>query len=180
MTIGILYAGLLALGVVYAFLSGALGWLADLGDGDIHLDASGHLDAGHAHPLSGTVVATFLTGFGGGGTIAHYLLHWSLVPGLALATGTGLALGAVAFAVLELIFRQTQAGSEFSAGEAAGREAEVITPIPAEGTGEIAYAIRGQRETAPARSVAGTAIAKGRLVVIERVTGSTAYVRPKD
>jgi membrane protein implicated in regulation of membrane protease activity len=179
MTIGVLYVGLLGLGVVYAILSGALGWLADLGDGDIHLDASGHLDAGHPHPLSGTIVATFLTGFGGGGVMAHYILRWSLLPGLVLATGTGLALGAAAFGILEVIFKHTQAGSEFVPGEATGREGEVITPIPEGGMGEVAYVMRGQRESAPARSASAVAVPKGTLVLIEKVSGSTLYVRPK-
>jgi hypothetical protein len=66
-TIGLLYVGLLVLGVVYAAVAGALGWIADLGEGDIHVDASGHLDAGHPHPISGTTMATFITGFGPGG-----------------------------------------------------------------------------------------------------------------
>ena len=64
MSIGMLYVGLLILGVVYAVIAGALGWLSDLGHADVHMDAGGHLDAGHAHPVSGTTIATFITGFG--------------------------------------------------------------------------------------------------------------------
>lgn len=78
MTIGLLYIGLLVVGVVYALIAGGLGWIADLGGGDVHLDASGHLDAGHPHPISGTTAATFVTGFGGGGTVAHYLFELPL------------------------------------------------------------------------------------------------------
>ncbi|MBI4169606.1 MAG: NfeD family protein [Acidobacteria bacterium] len=177
MTIGIIYIGLLAIGVIYALVSGALGWLGDLVGGDIHVDASGHLDAGHFHPISGTTVATFITGFGGGGIVGHYLLRWTLMPGLALATATGLLLAAAAFGVLELIFKQTQAGAEYAVGEVVGREAEVITAIPEQGTGEVAYIARGQREKAPARSADGGAIPRGRPVVIERVMGQTFYVR---
>jgi membrane protein implicated in regulation of membrane protease activity len=180
MTIGVLYLVFLVLGVTYALIAGALGWFSDLGGGgDIHVDASGHLDAGHVHPLSGTVIATFVTGFGGGGVVAHYLLEWKLVGGLLLATVSGIALAAAAFGVLELIFSQTQAGSEFAMDEVAGRSAEVITAIPENGAGEVAYTVRGQREVSAARTVTGQAIPKGRLVVVERVTGNTLFVRAR-
>ncbi|HKQ60629.1 MAG TPA: NfeD family protein [Candidatus Polarisedimenticolaceae bacterium] len=180
MSLGHVYIGLLLLGVVYALIAGALGWLSDLGGGDIHLDASGHLDAGHAHPISGTIVATFITGFGGGGIVAHYLLHLAQLGSLTVAMLSGLVLAAAAFAVLEFIFKQTQAGSEFSLEQLVGREAEVITSIPAGATGEVSYVMKGQREQGAARSTDGAAIARGRRVTIEKVSGSTFYVRPKD
>src|SRR5262249_39613078 len=123
MSIGVVYVGLLIAGVVYAVISGFLGWVSDLA-GDIHLDVTGHLAAGHMHPISGPIVATFVTGFGGGGTVSHYVLRWSLVPGLLLALGSGLALAIAAFVTLELIFKQTEAGSEFGAHSLADREAE--------------------------------------------------------
>jgi membrane-bound ClpP family serine protease len=178
-SVGVLYIGLLVLGVVYAVLSGLMGWLSDLGDGDIHMDASGHIDAGHPHPVSGTTLATFVTGFGGGGIVGHYLLRWELLGGLLLAAGSGLVLAASAYGVLELIFLQTQAGSEFTLENLVGREAEVITPIPAGGTGEVAYVVKGQRDRCAARAADGGAIARGRLVVVDRVSGSTLYVKAK-
>lgn len=179
MTIGLVYIAMLTIGVVYAFIAGALGWLGDLAGADIHVDASGHLDAGASHPISGTVVATFITGFGGAGVLAHYLFKWGLVQGLGFAALGGLALAGAAFGVLEIIFKQTQAGSEFASGDAVGREAEVITAIPANGAGEVAFVMKGQREACAARSVDGAAIPHGRLVVIDKVMGAVVYVRPK-
>jgi hypothetical protein len=179
-SIGLIYVGLLVVGMVYAAITGMLGWLGDLGDGDVHVDASGHLDAGHPHPISGTTIATFITGFGGGGTIAHYVLELGRLGSIGIATVSGLLLAGAAFGVLDLIFKHTQAGAEYEGHEVIGRDAEVITGIPEGGTGEVAYTVRGQREQASARSVAGTAIPRGRLVVIEKMSGSTAWVRPKD
>lgn len=176
---GVVYIGLLAAGVVYAVIAGALGWLSDLGGGEVHLDASGHVDAGHPHPISGPVIATFVTGFGAGGVIAHYGLRWSLLGGLVLASGVGIFLAVAAFLVMEFIFSQAQAGSEFTVEEIVGREAEVITTIPESGPGEIAFVIKGQREVSAARSADGSTIAKGRLVVIEKVVGATYFVRVK-
>ena len=51
--------------------------------------------------------------------------------------------------------------------------------IPAAGTGEVAYVIKGQRETLAARATDGAEIKRGHVVVIERVTGSVAHVRAK-
>jgi len=60
-----------------------------------------------------------------------------------------------------------------------GREAEVITPIPAHGIGEVAVQMKGQRERASARTLDGSAVPRGQVVVIDKVTGSTVYVRPR-
>lgn len=180
MSIGVVYVGLLITGVIYAVIAGALGWLSDLGGGEIEMDASGHLDAGHPHPLSGTTVATFVTGFGGGGIVGHYLFEWPPPGSLLLAVASGLALAVGAFGVLALLFKQTQAGAEFAVEAMIGREGEVITSIPAGGgAGEIAYVVKGQREIGMARSVDGSAVPRGRLVVIERILGPTLYVRSK-
>lgn len=177
MSLGLLYVVLLAVGVLYALIAGVLGWLSDLGGADVHVDASGHLDAGHMHPISGTTVGTFITGFGGGGTLAHYLFEWSRTGSLLFATASGLVLAGAAFLVLDLIFSQTQAGSEFATDAAVGRQAEVTTAIPQNGTGEVAYVVKGRREQSPARTLDGAAVPRGRLVVIEKVSGSTVYVR---
>lgn len=177
MTIGIIYVGLLIMGVVYAFISGAMGWLSDLASGEIHGDLGAHADLGHPHPISGTTVATFLTGFGGGGVVGHYGLGWSTGKGALLATGSGFALALAAFLVLDWLFSQTQAGSEFTSESIVGRQAEVITTIPQGGTGEVSYFVKGQRETGSARSTDGAAVRKGSTVVVEKVVGSTFYVR---
>jgi membrane protein implicated in regulation of membrane protease activity len=179
MTIGLFYVALLVIGFLYSVVSLFAGWISDLG-GDFHVDAGGHLDAGHISPVSGTTLATFITGFGGGGVVAHYWLRWSLLGSLGLAIGSGVVVAAAAYAILDFLFKETQAGSEFAVGETVGREAEVIVAIPAGGVGEVAYIMRGQREQSSARAVDGGAIAKGTAVVIERVTGPTAYVRLKD
>ena len=189
MSVGLIYICLLGLGVVYALMTGVFGWLSDLigGGGDVHVDIGGHdvaghldsVDASHSHPITGTTAATFVTGFGGGGIVAHYLLGYSTVPGLFVASGSGFVLAFAAYLALDWLFKQTQGGSEYSVAETAGREAEVITAIPVGGMGEIAYLVRGRRENSPARAVDGGEIPKGRLVIIEKTLGNTFYVRPQ-
>jgi hypothetical protein len=182
-TIGIFYVSLLVLGFLYSVISLLAGWISDVG-GHFHLDLGGHdvpghADTGHLGPISGTTVATFVTGFGGGGVIGHYWLRWPLLGSLGLAVGSGVVVAAAAYAILDFIFRETQAGSEFAVGETVGRDAEVIVSIPEGGVGEVAYIMRGQREQSSARAVDGALIPKGSAVIIERVSGPTAYVRRK-
>ena len=180
MSIGMVYASLFGLGAVYALLLAIIGAFADhdFGGHVEGVDAVGGVD--QPHPISGTMVATFITGFGGGGSIAHYFLGWALLPGLLTAAATGLVMAGAAFGVLELIFSRTQAGSEFKSSDAAGRAAEVITAVPEDGIGEIAYIVRGQRQLAGARAIDGRAIKKGTRVVIEEMMGTTARVRPRE
>ncbi len=181
MTVAYFYNICLAVGFGYAVLTGVFGWLFEHGDGggDVQVDASGHLDAGHISPVSGTTIATFVTGFGAGGTVAHSVLDWNLIPGALLAAGSGLTLAGVAFVVLDFIFAHTQGGSEYATDDVVGGAAEVITPIREDALGEIAYIVKGQRERMSARTSDGTALAKGTQVVIESLTGATAYVRRK-
>jgi membrane protein implicated in regulation of membrane protease activity len=59
-----------------------------------------------------------------------------------------------------------------------GQEANVISPIPSDGVGEIAYVQGGSRYSAPARTENGVAIPAGRPVKITRIVGTQFYVEP--
>ena len=64
---------------------------------------------------------------------------------------------------------------------AIGMTATIISPIPVNGVGEIAYVQAGTRYTAPARLEKGdTALGNGKLVRITRVVGSQFYVAPSE
>ena len=58
-----------------------------------------------------------------------------------------------------------------------GQTATIITPIPLNGVGEIAYVQSGSRYSAPARSEKGEAIATGQTIKIIRVVGTQFYVQ---
>jgi membrane-bound ClpP family serine protease len=128
-------------------------------------------------PLSPTVISTFLTGFGGGGMLANSYFGLSLGRGVVVAILTGIVLSAGTFGVLAILFRNTQAGSEFELGDMVGRSVEVITPIPANGTGEVAVVVKGTRVNGPARSVDGKPISRRTPVTIVRVVGAVYFVR---
>src|SRR5438093_4741101 len=157
MSVGLIYFLCFAVGLGYAVFVGLSGHFFG-GDGiDAHMEIGMDLPVS---PLSPTVVATFLTGFGGGGLLAHNYFLLSLGKGVLIALLTGILLSGGTFGILTLLFRSTQAGSEFSFQEMVGTVVQVITPIPENGTGEIALVAKGTRINSAARSVDGKAIAR--------------------
>lgn len=180
-------------GLLFTLVSAVLGH-AFGGHGDVGHDAGGHGGhGGHAQghaeggggasdmpgfaPLSPTTIASFVTAFGGFGMIFSQFeatRAWWISGPLALASGLGIAAGV--FWLFSLIFRKTQASSEGRVEELAGLDATVITPIAANGVGEIAYVQLGSRYSAPARSEGGATFASGATVKITRVVGTQFYV----
>jgi len=196
MEITTIYWILFLLGLGFAVVSMVF---SGLGAGhDMDMSGAGHFDMGSAHmdpgaahgdmgdlyhgqgeiglnPVSPMTIFSFLGGFGGGGLIGHYLGFpvWGSVL-------TGLPIGlVVAFSIFYfmLVLNRTNASSEARVSEVIGATGELITPISEDATGEIAYISRGSRYTAPARSVDGKSIAKGRPVKVWRMVGSTFFVK---
>ncbi len=173
--VGLLFA------LVSAFASHLFG-----GGHDTHIDhgAGGHAEAGaDSHdmpgfsPLSPTIIASFVTAFGGLGMIFSRIEatsnSWISAP---LALLGAFVIAAAVLALFRAIFSSTQSSSESIVGSLAGQSATVITPIPAGAVGEIAYVQGGTRYTAPAREESGAAVAAGRSVKITRVVASQFYV----
>lgn len=139
-----------------------------------HGDVSGEITFS---PMSPTVIAVFITAFGAGGIVAIEGLQWSVIASVGVALGSGLLIAGVVYEVLSIVYKRTQGSSEASVDALIGITAEVITPISENGTGEIAYVIRGSRYTGSARSVDGSEIGRNKPVKVVRVTGSTMYVK---
>jgi membrane protein implicated in regulation of membrane protease activity len=74
------------------------------------------------------------------------------------------------------VFRNSQSSSEGKVGNLVGATAAIISPIPANGVGEISYVQSGSRYTAPARDEQGGTIATGQTVKITRIVGTQFYV----
>jgi membrane-bound ClpP family serine protease len=175
MSVGVIYFLCFAIGLGYAIFVGLAGHLFG-GDGaDMHMDVGTDLPMS---PLSPTVIATFLTGFGGGGLLANSYFQVSLGKGVLIAILTGVLLSCGTFGVLTLLFKTTQGGSEFSLEDMVGRVVQVITPIPENGTGEVALEAKGTRVIGPARSVDGKPILRNTPVSIVQVVGNVYYVKP--
>lgn len=174
MSVGFIYFLSFVIGLGYAVMVGLSGHLFGGDVGDTHMDIGTDLPI---TPLSPTVLSTFLTGFGGGGLLANSYFILPLGKGVVVAILTGIALSGGTFGVLTLLFRNTQAGAEFSLDEMVGRDVQIITPIPENGTGEVALVVKGTRISGPARSVDGKAIGRDRPVTVVRVVGNVYYVQ---
>ena len=185
-----IYIICLTVGFVFTFGSLVFGHLLGGGHDVGHLDG-GHVEGGGGHaeaglessdmpgmsPFSPMIIASFVAAFGGFGLIfreipATHSTWWSA----PLAMLAALVLALILFYLLRGLFRAAQSTSESRISEVVGVIAEVITPIPAKGVGEIAYVQKGARYSAPAREEAGEAVAGGQAVKIVRVAGSQFYV----
>ncbi len=175
MSVGFIYFISFAIGLGYAIFVGVAGHLfGGDGPGDTHMDFGTDLPIS---PLSPTVLATFLTGFGGGGMLANSYFQLSLGKGVVVAILTGALLSSSTFGILAFLFKNTQAGSEFTLDDMVGRVVQIITPIPENGMGEIAVVVKGTRVIGPARSEDGSAIPRNTPVAIVRVVGNLYYVQ---
>ncbi|HNT24849.1 MAG TPA: NfeD family protein [Anaerolineales bacterium] len=195
-TVSTLYLVLLILGLIYALFllfSGQFGGGdADLGHGDLDLGHGG-MDHGDLHvpggdhaaggedrtglsPISPFTIAIFVTAFGATGLVARGLFQASERPSLIWATLGGLIVSTLAYIGFTYLFIKPQGSSEVRVADLVGIEAEVITPIPAGGLGEIALVAQGGRVTYSARTKDGAGLPAGQVVRILRILGGVAYV----
>lgn len=180
----IIYLICLALGLMFTLFSvfaghffGHDGHPGDVGTG-------GHAEAGYDHSgvpglsfFSPTVLSCFVTAFGAAGLILGRIEMtknvWVSAP-LSAIIGFVMAFGA--FMLFNAMFKATQSSSESRVASLAGQTASIITPIPQNGVGEIAYVQGGTRYTAPARSETGEPVGAGKPVRIKRVAGTEFFV----
>lgn len=162
--------------VLSALFSGVFSGGADahVGTGhDLHATAG---DTVHFPLLSPVTIAMFIASFGGTGYIYRHSLGLATAVHIALAALTAAAIAlAVAWALWK-IFQLSQGSSEANVADLIGIEAEVITAIPAEGLGEIAYSAKQARYNAPARTADGKSLGPHTIVKIVRILGGTYIV----
>src|SRR5947207_3355695 len=180
----IAYAICIGVGLLFTLISAIAGHL--FGGHDAHGDigTGGHAEAGYEHtgmpgvaPFSPTTIASFITAFGGFGLILSRL-HATKSPWVSapLATIGGMLVAAAVVGLFGFIFHRTQSSSESRIAGLVGRTATIISPIPENGVGEIAYVQGGCRYSAPARAESAAGIAVGKTVTIKRVVGTQFYV----
>ncbi len=150
---------------------------ADVGTGghaEAGFDDSGVPGISFFSPL---VLACFITAFGGLGIVFSGIPAtesvWLSAP---LSVAGALCLAFVALWLFNIVFSRSQSSSESRVATLIGQTATIITPIPVNGTGEIAYVQGGTRYSAPARSESGAAISQGQAVKISRIVGTQFYV----
>jgi membrane protein implicated in regulation of membrane protease activity len=185
----LVYAASLFIGVMYAafllFFQGigdALGDLdfdldvdTDLGDIDL-VDADG---AAEATGVSMLAIASFVTAFGAFGLVVA-IAGASAVLSLVAAVMGGLAFG-IAAQVFFLYILSPTISSEIRQTKLIGMVAEITTPIPMHGVGQIAFVAQGSRVTYSARATEeDLSVDRGTPVRIERIVGGMAYVSKLD
>lgn len=179
----LIYGICLVVGLLFAIISAVAGHLFG-GDHGGDVGTGGHAEAGFDHTglpgisfFSPTVLASFVTAFGAFGLIFTKIPAtrsvWTSAP---LATISGAGIAAVTFWFFNAMFQKTQSSSESQLATVVGMTASVVSPIPENGMGEIAYVQASTRYTAPARAEGNVAIAAGQPVKITRIVGTQFYV----
>jgi membrane protein implicated in regulation of membrane protease activity len=182
----LIYSICFGVGLVFTLASAVFGHFFG-GGHDVHSDlgTGGHAEAGFQDtgmpgiaPFSPTTIASFVTAMGGLGMIFSSIEAtksvWISAP-LSILGGLLIAVGV--FFLFETFFRKLQSSSESRVATLLGQTATIITPIPLNGVGEIAYVQAGTRYTAPARDLQGATIANGQTVKIVRIVGTQFYVQ---
>ena len=183
-TLNLVYVVALFLGVIYALF---LLFFQGIGDafGDLDIDPSidTDLDAGSGGEATGVsmlAVASFISAFGAFGLISVTLFEAGAVASLIAALFGGIAMGLAAQMFFVYILSPT-VSSEIRQASLIGIAAEITTPIPVNGVGQIAFVAKGSRVTYSARATDGSQIVKrGTPVRIERIVGGVAYVSELD
>ncbi|MBI3241320.1 MAG: hypothetical protein HYZ49_03395 [Chloroflexi bacterium] len=186
----LLFSALLGIGVIYAIVILVGGGLSNLhlpGGIDFHVDGhdvhvGGDLHAGgevKIPSLSPITISSFVTAFGAFGLIAQGIFSASDTWSLASAAIGGLVVAVIAHFAFGYFLIAPQGSSEVTMKDIIGAVAEVVTPIPADSVGEVAFVAQGGRKTFPAKSATGQAINRNTTVVIERMVGGIVFVRPQ-
>lgn len=182
----LVYAICFGVGLLFAIVSAFTSHLFGGHDAHVEVGTGGHAEAGFQDtgipglsPFSPTTITAFITAFGGLGMVLTRIpllsSPWISAP-LALLGALMIAAGVVW--VFGTVFHKVESSSESHVAELVGMTATVITPIPANGVGEIAYVQSGSRYSAPARNERGAEVATGQTVKIVRVVGTQFYVAP--
>lgn len=179
------YLFCLMVGFVFVLGSAVLG---QLGGDHGHVGGSGgHAEAGADSSdapgvsfFSPIVMAAFVAAFGAFGLIFSQF-EATKSPGISatLSVVGALIVASGLVSLLTKVVRASDSSSESQVGTLVGHVATVITPIPTDAVGEIAYVQGGSRYTAPAREETGAPIPAGREVTITRVVGSQFFVTAK-
>ena len=130
-------------------------------------------------PFNPLVIASAITTFGAFGLISMKGFGLNGLMSTIVALGFAGAIGAAIFFGIVKFMYGSQSNTVFSLDDLIDTEAEVLTPIPEIGLGEIAYYIKGTRNTMSAKSIDGQGIGRGTTVVIREIAANAAGVQRK-
>lgn len=175
-TLDLIYIIILGISFVFALISllGAeAGHAVDV-NFDAHVD-SHTLDFIHVSPFA---LAAFGATFGLAGLLVRVWLGMGAMASILWASGAGLIFGVAAQLLFVYVLSPTKSSHYSLEKEAVGQAATVIVTVPAAGRGQIALDLPNGRVTLGAQSDTGQQIRTGEAVVIDRIIGRIAFVRP--
>jgi membrane protein implicated in regulation of membrane protease activity len=158
-------------------------------------DASGDVAYGHgegggtaaAHDFAAPVfhfpffsplaISALFAFIGAYGLIARHAFGLPDMRSLALAVPLALATAYGVTYVAWTLLKGSRGTSTIRLQSLRGARAEVITPIPAGGIGEVAALVDGERYNSPAREADGREVPRGAQVVVQEMVGTTLVVK---
>ncbi|MCI0711301.1 MAG: hypothetical protein L0154_14185 [Chloroflexi bacterium] len=185
-TLNCIYGGALALGFVYAVLllvfqgigdvMDGVGDLLHIFDGGMDVDVGGHDFDGDGSGLSLLAVSAFVASFGAFGLTS---IGFGATPlgSFAIAALGGFVFGGLGQAFFVYILSPTTSAI-VNQSRLTGLTAEVTTPVPENGVGQISMVVQGSRINYSARAYDNQPLPRGTEVRIEKIIGSVATVVP--
>ncbi len=161
-------------GIGYIVIGFILGEVIGLIDFDLDTDIS--FD-GLVSPLKPSVIAAFLTVFGGGGLI--FYKRFDAFYAVMLAVIAGLIVSTLFYRFVIVPLYKAQNTSAVEKQSLIGHNATVTEKIPQGGYGKITYHASGNTYSSPAKSEDGTEISRNEAVEIIYIEKNTYYVRRK-
>lgn len=173
------YIGCLTFGVLYTVLSVVLGSHGfehgGIGHGALHGQDADDVPS----PLNPVVIASAIAAFGAAGIVSKAGFGMGELASAAFSAFCAAAVGtAVFFGIVKFLY-QAKANTHFSGENLINSEAEVLTPIPVQGVGEIVYSMNGMRNSLPAMSKNNEFLGRGETVIIQSIENHTAFVAQK-
>lgn len=160
-------------GAGYAVLSFFLGEIIGLFDFDTEFDFIGD----GVSPLKPSVVAAFLTVFGGCGFLL--IRRADVLTAVAMAFLAAMAVAYLMYRYIILPLHRAQNTSAVEKQSLIGHDAAVTESIPQGRFGKITYYVNGNTYSAPAKTEDGGELARGAAVEIVSIERNTYYVRRK-
>jgi membrane-bound ClpP family serine protease len=177
----VIFLGCFVVGFMLSALSVAFGVV----DAHVHFPWETHVHAdvlhgGHVHgvgPINFATMTAFVAWFGGAGYLLTTEFRWLLLPTIGLSIFVGLCGAGIVFLFMAKVLWSPNENMQSADFHMVGVLGRLSQPIREGGVGELIYSHGGARKSCGARSVDGTAIAKGTEVVVTDYQRGIASVR---
>ena len=130
----------------------------------------------HFPLFSPLALATLFSAVGAYGLIAIHGFGAGEGRSLAVAVPAAFATAYLVTYIGWRLVSTSRGSSAIRLADLAGAQAEVITPIPAGGIGEVAALVDGQRYAGPAREENGQEVPRGARVTVKGLVGTTLVI----